>query len=95
MTEDFYQWTEEKEKTLASDADLQNTGWYVTLDRVFSEENICVQCRKLISDGSVLERCFIPWYEEKKTVSWTLEYSEKNLISRICVYDYTGRYDTP
>ena len=66
MTEDFYQWTEEKEKTLASDADLQNTGWYVVQVRTGSEENICVQCRKLISDGSVLERCFIPWYEEKK-----------------------------
>ena len=45
MTADFYQWTEEKEKTLASDADLQNTGWYVVQVRTGSEEHIRAQCQ--------------------------------------------------
>lgn len=39
--------------------------WYVIQVRTGTEENICCQCRKII-DTSVLERCFIPYYQEKK-----------------------------
>ena len=39
--------------------------WYVIQVRTGTEENICCQCRKII-DSSILERCFIPYYQEKK-----------------------------
>ena len=47
--------------------------WYVVQVRTGTEENILIQCRKFIPD-TVLERCFIPYYEEKKHIrgTWTI-----------------------
>ena len=39
--------------------------WYVVQVRTGTEENIRLQCQANISE-SVLEGCFIPYYEEKK-----------------------------
>ena len=39
--------------------------WYVIQVMTGLEENIKCQCEKLI-DSKILERCFIPYYEEKK-----------------------------
>ena len=49
--------------------------WYVVQVRTGMEENIRIQCEKLI-DERVMEKCFIPYYQEKKKYegSWhTLE----------------------
>lgn len=48
--------------------------WYVLQVRTGTEENIRLQCRSKISEA-VLERCFIPYYEEKKRIrgEWTLQ----------------------
>lgn len=49
--------------------------WYVVQVRTGTEENIRIQCEKLI-DGRIMEKCFIPYYQEKKKYegSWhTLE----------------------
>lgn len=39
--------------------------WYVMQVRTGTEENIRCQCQRLIS-SNVLERCFIPYYQQKK-----------------------------
>lgn len=39
--------------------------WYVVQVRTGTEENIRIQCQKRIPE-SILTRCFIPYYEEKK-----------------------------
>lgn len=39
--------------------------WYVMQVRTGSEENIRIQCERVISK-EVLERCFIPYYQQKK-----------------------------
>ena len=39
--------------------------WYVMQVRTGTEENIRCQCQRLISNN-VLERCFIPYYQQKK-----------------------------
>ena len=39
--------------------------WYVMQVRTGTEENICCQCQRLISSDT-LERCFIPYYQQKK-----------------------------
>ena len=48
--------------------------WYVIQVMTGMEENIKCQCEKLI-DSKLLERCFIPYYEEKKKYqgSWHTE----------------------
>lgn len=48
--------------------------WYVLQVRTGTEESIRLQCRSKISEA-VLERCFIPYYEEKKHIrgEWTLQ----------------------
>ncbi|MCD8130626.1 MAG: antiterminator LoaP [Lachnospiraceae bacterium] len=48
--------------------------WYVMQVRTGTEENIRLQCGKMLS-GSALSRCFIPYYEEKKKRqgSWKTE----------------------
>lgn len=45
--------------------------WYVIQVRTGTEENIRLQCIKRIPQ-TVLERCFLPYYEEKKKIrgSW-------------------------
>ena len=46
--------------------------WYVVQVRTGTEENIKNQCERNVS-GSILERCFIPYYEERRCLqgSWT------------------------
>lgn len=46
--------------------------WYVVQVRTGSEESIRTQCQKKLSE-SVMERCFIPYYEEKRKIrgTWT------------------------
>ena len=39
--------------------------WYVIQVHTGTEEKICYQCEKMI-DGSILERCFIPRFQQKK-----------------------------
>lgn len=41
--------------------------WYVMQVLTGMEENICVQCRKDI-EKSILEKCFLPFYEEKRKI---------------------------
>ena len=41
--------------------------WYVIQVRTGSEENIQVQCQRNIQ-GDILEGCFIPYYEEKRSI---------------------------
>lgn len=48
--------------------------WYVLQVRTGTEESIRLQCRGNIPKA-VLERCFIPYYEEKKRIrgEWTIQ----------------------
>lgn len=48
--------------------------WYVLQVRTGTEESIRLQCRSNIPKA-VLERCFIPYYEEKKRIrgEWTIQ----------------------
>ena len=48
--------------------------WYVLQVRTGTEESIRLQCRSNIPEA-VLERCFIPYYEEKKRIrgEWTIQ----------------------
>ncbi len=48
--------------------------WYVVQVRTGSEENIRVQCERRIP-RSILEECFIPYYEEKRRIQgeWRLQ----------------------
>ena len=41
--------------------------WYVIQVRTGTEERIRLQCERIIPD-SVLEKCFIPYFEEKKKI---------------------------
>lgn len=41
--------------------------WYVMQVCTGTEENICIQCRKDITKD-VLEKCFLPYYEEKRKI---------------------------
>ena len=41
--------------------------WYVVQVRTGTEESIRIQCQKRIPE-SILTRCFIPYYEEKKRI---------------------------
>lgn len=44
--------------------------WYVIQVRTGSEEKIVIQCQRIIQEhdceGSVLRKCFIPYYEQKR-----------------------------
>ena len=46
--------------------------WYVVQVRTGTEESIKIQCERKVSDR-ILERCFIPYYEERRRIqgSWT------------------------
>jgi len=48
--------------------------WYVVQVRTGSEDSIRIQCAKNITED-VLEKCFIPYYEEKKRIrgEWRVE----------------------
>ena len=51
---------------------MEYSMWYVIQVRTGTEESIRIQCEKKIPK-SVMERCFIPYYEEKRKIrgSWT------------------------
>lgn len=53
--------------------------WYVVQVRVGAEENMKLQCQKKISE-SILERCFIPYYEEKKRIQGEWKIQQKILF---------------
>lgn len=53
--------------------------WYVVQVRVGTEENMKLQCQKKISE-SILERCFIPYYEEKKRIQGEWKIQQKILF---------------
>lgn len=53
--------------------------WYVVQVRVGTEENIRCQCEKIVGKG-ILERCFIPYYEEKKKYEGKWHTQEKILF---------------
>lgn len=54
--------------------------WYVVQVRVGTEENIKLQCQKQIGK-EILERCFIPYSEEKKKVQGKWVTKRKVLFS--------------
>ena len=45
--------------------EVTDSMWYVMQVRIGTEENIRCQCQRLIS-SDILERCFIPYYQQKK-----------------------------
>lgn len=53
--------------------------WYVIQVRTGTEENICVQCKRTIPK-EILERCFIPHYEEKKKIQGRWKKQERILF---------------
>lgn len=53
--------------------------WYVVQVRSGTEHNIRVQCNKKIPDA-IMERCFIPYYEEKKKQNGTWNTLQKVLF---------------
>lgn len=53
--------------------------WYVIQVRSGSEESIRKQCQKIM-DKEILERCFVPKYEEKKRYQGAWHTEEKNLF---------------
>ena len=53
--------------------------WYVVQVRTGSEENIRLQCERKIPH-SVLEECFIPYYEEKKKIQGEWKIQKKILF---------------
>lgn len=53
--------------------------WYVVQVRSGTEHNIRIQCNKKISD-TIMERCFIPYYEEKKKQNGTWNTLQKVLF---------------
>lgn len=61
--------------------------WYVMQVRTGTEENIRCQCQRLIS-SDILERCFIPYYQQKKRFSAIKKtYPGKNPLSRVCLFN--------
>ena len=65
--------------------------WYVVQVRTGTEENIRTQCLRKIS-SEILERCFIPYYEEKKHIrgEWTVQ---KKVLFPGYVFVVTDRLD--
>ena len=53
--------------------------WYVMQVRTGTEENIRCQCQRLIS-SNVLERCFIPYYQQKKRFQGECHIQERILF---------------
>ena len=53
--------------------------WYVVQVRSGTEHNIRIQCNKKIPD-TVMEKCFIPYYEEKKKQNGTWNTLQKVLF---------------
>lgn len=53
--------------------------WYVMQVRTGTEENIRCQCEKIVGEG-ILERCFIPYYQEKKKYEGTWHTQERILF---------------
>lgn len=53
--------------------------WYVVQVRTGMEENIRIQCERLI-DKRIMEKCFIPYYQEKKKYEGTWHTLERVLF---------------
>ena len=53
--------------------------WYVMQVRTGTEERICLQCERVI-ERAVLERCFIPRYQQKKRFQGKWHIQEKILF---------------
>lgn len=53
--------------------------WYVIQVRTGTEEHIVLQCERQI-DENILERCFVPHYEEKKKFCGRWEVTERILF---------------
>lgn len=53
--------------------------WYVVQVRSGTEHNIRIQCKRKIPDA-IMERCFIPYYEEKKKQNGTWNTLQKVLF---------------
>ncbi len=67
--------TANEKKDLPQDLREGQALWYVIQVRTGTEENIRIQCEKFIQDKTIMETCFIPYYEEKKRFQgrWNLE----------------------
>ena len=52
-------------RSIPKNTEVRYPMWYVMQVRTGTEENIRCQCQRLIS-SNVLERCFIPYYQQKK-----------------------------
>ena len=63
--------------------------WYVIQVRTGKEEEIQLQCEKVIRE-EVLERCFIPRYEQMKRYQGKWHKEEKNPVSRLCFSGQRG-----
>lgn len=65
--------------------------WYVVQVRTGAEEGIRLQCEQNMKD-SVLERCFIPYYEERKRIRgrWT---TQKKVLFPGYVFVVTGELE--
>lgn len=61
--------------------------WYVVQVRTGSEENIRIQCIKNVSKD-VFEKCFIPYYEEKKRIRGEWRTEKKGSLSGIHFHDH-------
>ena len=65
--------------------------WYVMQVRTGTEESIRVQCQSNIPAG-VLERCFIPYYEERKHIRGTW-ITQKKVLFPGYVFVVTDKLD--
>lgn len=63
--------------------------WYVVQVRGGNEDKIACQCRNII-DGKVLERCFVPYYEEQKKYQGTW-HTEKKVLFPGYVFMVSGQ----
>lgn len=65
--------------------------WYVVQVRSGTEDSIVLQCSRKI-EKDILERCFIPYYEEKKRIrgEWTVQ---KKILFPGYVFVVTERLD--
>ena len=57
--------------------------WYVMQVRTGTEENIRCQCQRLIN-SDILERCFIPYYQQKKRFQGEWHIQERILVEMSC-----------
>lgn len=54
--------------------------WYVVQVRTGQEEKLCFLCEQRIPDKNILQRSFIPYFEEKKKIHGSWELIKKRLF---------------